>query len=380
MDMNTIIINCFDTYEHRVDLLYNYFVEKGDSVKVYTSDFRHFEKVKRDDCKANFIMVNTKSYYKNISYKRLLSHYKLSKDIFKLIESEDIDLLWILVPPNSIVRAAAKYKNRHFKTTLIFDIIDLWPETMPITKFKNLQVFNWWRNLRDKNLNVANIIVTECNMYQEKLRDIVGQNKLQTLYLARKISPFLSQLDLSESEVSLCYLGSINNIIDISMITHIIERMKQFNPVILHIIGDGERKDELITNSENAGARVIYHGRVYDMDQKQKIFNQCHFGLNIMKDSVYVGLTMKSIDYFEAGLPIINNIKGDTWDMVDKYRIGINVGRGCMESIIYGSKINRTFVRKVYETFFSISSFETKIEEILKCVDLDNELEEGELS
>ena len=35
-----------------------------------------------------------------------------------------------------------------------------------------------------------------------------------------------------------------------------------------------------------------------------------------MKQEVFVGLTMKSIDYFEAGLPIINNIHGDTWNIV----------------------------------------------------------------
>ena len=46
-----------------------------------------------------------------------------------------------------------------------------------------------------------------------------------------------------------------------------------------------------------------------------------------MKKSVCVGLTMKSIDYFEFGLPIINNIKGDTWNAVEEYGIGINYRR-----------------------------------------------------
>ncbi len=43
-----------------------------------------------------------------------------------------------------------------------------------------------------------------------------------------------------------------------------------------------------------------------------------------MKASVCVGLTMKSVDYLEFGLPVINNIRGDTWEAVKKYRIGIN--------------------------------------------------------
>lgn len=43
-----------------------------------------------------------------------------------------------------------------------------------------------------------------------------------------------------------------------------------------------------------------------------------------MKDSVCVGLTMKSIDYFQHGLPIINNIKADTTELVEEYKVGFN--------------------------------------------------------
>ena len=42
-----------------------------------------------------------------------------------------------------------------------------------------------------------------------------------------------------------------------------------------------------------------------------KIINQCHYALNIMKKDVCVGMTMKSLDYFSFGIPIVNNIEGD---------------------------------------------------------------------
>ena len=76
-------------------------------------------------------------------------------------------------------------------------------------------------------------------------------------------------------------------------------------PVTLHIIGDGESKQELIDAAKAGGATVEYHGKIHDPQDKQDIFDKCHFGLNIMK-SVCVGLTMKSIDGFLS--PIINNI------------------------------------------------------------------------
>lgn len=45
-----------------------------------------------------------------------------------------------------------------------------------------------------------------------------------------------------------------------------------------------------------------------------------------MKESVVVGFTMKSLDYLRNGLLLLNNIHNDTWQLVEKYDIGINVG------------------------------------------------------
>ena len=84
--------------------------------------------------------------------------------------------------------------------------------------------------------------------------------------------------------------------------------------------------------SENK-INVCDHGTVYDDEKKQQIFDQCHFGLNIMKPTVCVGLTMKSLDYFRAQLPILNNIKGDTTAFVEQYQIGFNDYRDYMKLI-----------------------------------------------
>ncbi len=42
--MKIVIVNCFDTYEHRAELLFHAFQEKGHRVEVFASDFCHIEK------------------------------------------------------------------------------------------------------------------------------------------------------------------------------------------------------------------------------------------------------------------------------------------------------------------------------------------------
>ena len=252
-----------------MDLLYNYF-KKNCNVKVYTSDYRHFEKVYRTDDKQDFKFIHAISYNKNMSVSRLYSHMKFSKDVLKEIDKEEYDLLWVLVPPNSLVQQMAKYKKKNRGTKLVFDLIDLWPETMPISISKSLLPFKLWENMRNNHLDVADAIVTECDLYKERIPANIKDEKIRTIYLAREVKPYNQKIDLAEDEISLCYLGSINNIIDIPSIAGLIRRLSNYRKVQLHIVGDGENRENLIENAKNAGATVIYHGKIYEEEKKQE--------------------------------------------------------------------------------------------------------------
>ena len=324
--MNICIVNCFETYEHRVDLLLDSFKSQGHKVIVLASDFKHIDKKRRTEKKKWFKFFHVEAYHKNLSIKRMKSHSHFSRNVSNYIERniENIDLIWALIPPNSLVKDLSRIKHNNPEVKLIFDLIDLWPETMPIGKAKDFFPFTYWRDLRNKYLNIADFIVTECNLYRKKLKRVLNGLKVETLYLARPYVEYVPNLHLPDDKISLCYLGSINNIIDIDTIVDIVKQCKKIKPVELHIIGDGENRKILINKVKATGAEVIYHGKIYSRDDKQRIFDGCHYGLNIMKGSVCVGLTMKSMDYFEFGLPIINNIHGDTWEIIKNRCLGVN--------------------------------------------------------
>lgn len=365
--MNVVIVNCFDTYEHRVELLYEYFKKREDNVTVYTSDFRHIEKVKRTDVKEGYIFCTAKPYKKNISVSRMFSHASLAKKIFSILEKREVDLLWVLIPPNSFVKEAIKLKCKKKEMKLIFDVIDMWPETMPVERVKNFFPIQKWKKIRDTGIGKADYVVTECDLFQEALKEVVGQKKMSTIYLARECQTFMDKSELEKNRFTLCYLGSINNIINIPAIEQIIKELSKKQPVRLHIIGDGEKREEFIKNAQAAGAEVFYHGKIYDKEKKEEIFSKCHYGLNIMKDSVYVGLTMKSVDYFEAGLPIINNIKGDTWRLVEDYDMGVNFS-DLSDVSVEKSIVQRQNARTFFENKLSLESFNKSLEDVLQKI------------
>lgn len=366
--MNIIIINCFDTWEHRTDLLLKVLSEDGHNVQVLMSDYCHIGKTRRLEKKEKFIFFSAEPYRRNLSIKRLHSHVQLSRDMFSWVNAhaKNIDYLWVMAPPNSFVKDAGIIKQKYPHIRLLIDLIDLWPETMPFNITKQLPLIHAWQMLRDKNIRYADIVVTECNLYRHVLRKALENIKTETLYLAREDKGYDPELSLPKDKIALCYLGSINNIIDISVIKEIIIEISKKKPVIFHIIGDGENKQKLIKISRAAGAEVIFHGAIYDRGKKKKIYDSCHYGLNIMKDSVCVGLTMKSMDYFEFGLPIINNVRGDTWKIIEKYNCGINVNENNINFDMNSLSKEREKSRSFFENHLTEMVFKKKVKQFFR--------------
>lgn len=364
--MKAVIVSSSYSYLERVELLKEYYEKKGYETTVLLTNFIHAQKRYEEDVKEGYVWVQTKAYNKNISVERLCSHWKFAKDVSSQLERMEVNLLHVLLPANALAKTAKKYKKRHPEVVLRLDIIDLWPETMPIRRFKSTYPFQLWRRLRDDNLDNANQIFCECDLFTKAMGKS-GDPRFKTLYWVKTDEPVESNPNLIGNELHLCYLGSINNVIDIDYIVKICEEAGKLRAVVLHIIGDGEKREELLQKTKTTGAEVLYHGLIYDAKEKQAIFDKCHFGLNIMKDSVCVGLTMKSLDYFRAGLPIINNIDGDTADMIREYGIGFNGYHALLKHMMEMTEQDyldmRQKVRALYHEKFTKEAFIKRLEE-----------------
>lgn len=365
--MNVAIVSCFDTFIERQTALVEHFRARGDTVHAFLSDFQHVTKTYQTVTPDGWTLVHAAAYQKNLSLKRLYSHSRFARSARQALERGQWDLIWAIVPPNALVKQCAGYKRTHPETKLIFDINDLWPESFPLGGIKNLPPFHIWQGMRDKFLPAADYLVTECDLFQSRLR-LTWDERVSTIYYCKPHEAL--QLDrtpqLPEDCYSVCYLGSINHIIDMDAISAILTSLRQLRPVRFHIIGSGESKGQLIALAKEKADEVIDHGSVYDAAEKQAVFNRCHFGLNAMKPTVCVGLTMKSIDYLAGGLPLINTIPGDTWDLIEQNGFGLNWRReNPPDWHRFDQAAARVAARDIFEREFSFRSFSDKVEAVL---------------
>lgn len=329
-------ISSTNHYNVRTRKFVNDYVKKGYDAIYVTSDFDHMTKKRYyfNEYK-NSQQLHVISYKKNLSISRILSHLMFSYKTFYMLLACKPELVYVEVPNNSLVKSSAKYKKIN-NAEIIVDVFDMWPESMPV-KTKNMIVnrgFDIWRNFRNKNLKFADQIWIECDYYRELLLAQKINLTMETKYLTLENAETSIETKVSEDEIDLCYLGSINNIIDISLIEKIVSELAKNKRTRIHIIGDGERKDEFLEILKQNSIEIIDHGKVYEIDKLQEIFNQCWFGVNVLREDLAIGITMKSISYFRGGLPIINTVQGDTSRFVEECNIGINVDRYDVKSCV----------------------------------------------
>lgn len=370
--MKAIIISCFDTYEGRVRQVSRMLEQKGYETIFIGSDFCHIKKQKRIEKQKNQILLHVKPYYKNISLQRIFSHYDFSRKAIKVVEKLSPEILYILVPPNLLMNRAISYKKSNLKVKLIFDVIDLWPESFPIKYGK--KVMNFFLRKRNSMLKEADFIFLQCQYYKKNIKTL--KKNTQVLYLEATDYGKIDYI-YSTDEIHICYLGSINHLIDIDYILRFLERINGIKTVVLHIIGTGERKQALLEGLKRNNLSYFDYGELYSVDKKAQIFSKCQFGLNIYKEEVCIGMTMKSIDYLSAGLPIITKEIKDINEMVKKYQIGFCITKDNEEEMINQiSHISRKqwgemhrSVSEVFQEYFSKDKSEEKFKKCLSTID-----------
>lgn len=298
-------------------------IQKGYKVTLIFSDFNHFTKSKKYYTNENVNLIKVPEYKKNISIKRIFSYLSFTKQVVKYIESKNPDLIYAIIPPNSLANSLAKYKKKNSNTKVIFDVFDLYPEQMP--KLSNTYVAKMWGNLRNKSLKKVDFVILECEYYKKRLSKYLEDKKSEVLYLNREELDSPYELQWNEEQIDIAYLGSINYHIDIDAIVRFLNVLNEKKKVVLHVIGDGEKAEEFQEKVRATGVEISFYGKIFDNKQKRLILQKCQYGLNMYRDNLGIGLTMKAIEYYQMGLPILNSGIYDVTFLTDSYKSGINI-------------------------------------------------------
>ena len=89
--------------------------------------------------------IHVPEYRRNLSIRRIFSHLVYSLKVMQLLLSRKPDVVLGVLPCNSVGLVLWFYKKTHSSVRLMVDVTDMWPESVPISKFgkKLLFPFLW---------------------------------------------------------------------------------------------------------------------------------------------------------------------------------------------------------------------------------------------
>lgn len=362
-----IVSNFFNT-NSRPYLAWKYFQNKQIAVEIYTADFEHYTKKKIIDKKLKGVTyIEVPEYKSNISLKRIYSHIVFSIKMIKVLKNKEIDILYINMPPNILGWLLIKNIKANKK---ILDIIDLWPEALPIPKLAKkilFPIFYLWRKIRKIAIKNSDVVLTHTNKFYKYLELKKEARNSRVIYL-KKISNNFLDLKYREN-LKIVYIGNISHIYDFDSLIYLLKNLN----ATLELIGDGPYREELLSKLDREQIEYNYHGIIFEEIEKIKIIKTCQFGYNGYKENTEVSMSYKSIDYFSYGLPIINSANGDTWNLVENKKLGYNFQNKNLKEIVEKIlKLNEKEyfamnknIKEIFKNEFSYISYKKEMDQVI---------------
>ncbi len=323
-------------------------------VEYITSDFDHRVKdYKKIEALPSATYLHVFAYKRSLSIRRILSHlffaYKLNKYLNSLVEMPDI--ICCEMPTSTAAYICGRYcKKRGIR--FIVDVVDLWPESLyPVTTCSWLfKILCYpWQKITEKAYLYADVITAESMKYRDEAKKYNKRAIANCTYLGidrQKITHLLSQSHISmlkpSDELWIGYGGHIGKSYDFNAILEaLLYIQKKGLKYKCFFIGDGEMREKIRAFAALYQLNICITG-VQPYADYLKYLSYCDIGINVFREHTKVVHSYKFNDYVALNLFILNSLVGETAEMIDKYKIGLNFDfrENPLKEVLYETCIN----------------------------------------
>ena len=351
--MKILIISNFSTRIESDRFVYigEILSRRGHQVTLLTSDFNHDQKEhiqNVENCqlyKTSIILLHEPGYPKNVSVKRLWSHYVWGRNVKKYLKSiEKPDVVYCAMPSLTAAKYASSYCRKN-KVKFVVDLQDLWPEAFAMAiKIEALQKFflpmKW---MADKSYASADLAVAVSETYVNRILKVNKRiNSGMAVYLGNDGEEFEKgkekyHLERSKDEIVIGYIGNMSTSYDMPCVFDALAKVKERGhvtfPIRFVLIGGGVDEDLF----KNYAAKVYANTNFLGSKTYQEMAGMlcdCNIVVNpIVKGSV-ASIINKVGDYALAGLPVINTQESQEYrQLVTNYNCGINCECGNSDEV-----------------------------------------------
>lgn len=343
------------TYNSRFLTVADLLTEAGHKVHIATTDFSHTTKqhftgvTSYKNC--GLTTLHEPGYPKNVSLKRFYSHWVLSRNLKKWIQTiEKPDVIYCAVPSLDLAYQAARYAKRN-GIKFVLDIQDLWPEAfemvfrIPVLTNILFAPLRWEANQIYRS---ADRIVAVSQTFVNRALQVHETEKEGTVvYLGTNLERFdsykslLPAVEKREEEICLGYVGTLGHSYDLKTVMDAMERLQDkpyYRRLRLIVAGDGPLRESFEEYATAKSLAVTFTGML-PYPKMVATLCTCDIAINPIKKNSAGSIINKHADYAAAGIPVINSQECQEYrDLVDLYGMGLNVA--CEDAYDMAEKID----------------------------------------
>lgn len=261
--------------------------------------------------------------------KRLLNYFSffITSLILGLLIVRKFDIIHAMHTPLNIGLSAAIF-NLWGKKKLIFDIQDIWPDSLPATNMvKNKKILRVVDNFCNWTYKQADIITVISPGFKNLLiQRGVDANKIKVIYNWSGIegynvnekSEHVLNKDVKDFNIVFAgNMGCAQNLTNLILTAKLLQD-QSINDIKFHLIGGGLEVDELKQKVKyNKLSNIIFYPRVPMDIVTNYIMNADVVLVHLRKDPLFdITIPSKTQAYLSLGKPILLNVPGDAASLV----------------------------------------------------------------
>ena len=369
----------------RMQALVKAALDRGHEVTIITGEPNRYNIKGKNNFKRFEKHFNLEIYriktgeHKDIFWRRPLNYisYMINSLICSFrLKQKRYDMVIVTSPP--ITGAVTAFLYCFFKhTNLVFEVRDLWPDTLVDLKvFRNKLIINFLKYIEKVLYRKAKLIVVVSEAFKTKIIDKgVNEDKIVTFsngldkefvlenVATERKNTFREEYNIPKDKTIVSYVGNVgisqnleiivgaaekiedNNILFLVVgeglekrrLLRLVKEKHLDNKILFLVVGEGLEKRRLLrlTKEKHLDNKILFLDAL-PRDKIKNIYQLSDILFLQLKDLVIFNRTIPSkiFEYLGSGVPIIYGLKGVAADILNESRNGIKIKPECDDDLV----------------------------------------------
>ena len=342
----------------RMQALVKAALDRGHEVTVITGEPNRYNIKGKNNFKRFEKHFNLEVYriktgeHKDIFWRRPLNYisYMINSLICSFrLKQKRCDMVIVTSPP--ITGAVTAFLYCFFKhTNLVFEVRDLWPDTLVDLKvFRSKLIINFLKYIEKILYRKAKLIVVVSEAFKDKIvargisenKIITFSNGLDKEFILENVATerkntFREEYNIPKDKTIVSYVGNVGISQNLEIIVGAAEKIED-NNILFLVVGEGLEKRRLLrlTKEKHLDNKILFLDAL-PRDKIKNIYQLSDILFLQLKDLVIFNRTIPSkiFEYLGSGVPIIYGLNGIAADILNESGNGIKIKPECEDDLV----------------------------------------------